>query len=373
MAPKKKKVLLGMSGGVDSSVSAVLLLQQGYEVIGAFMKNWSGDALGPRCSNPDETGEAFQECSWKEERRDAMRVAAQLGIPFVTFDFEETYRARVVENLFAEYAAGRTPNPDVLCNKFVKFDVFLKEADRLGCDVIATGHYARLLSDTEGTHLLVGSDPNKDQSYFLWAVPPAALSRTLFPVGNLEKSEVRQIAREAGLSVAGKKDSMGICFVGEVEMKAFLKARIPEDPGDIVTTSGDVVGQHEGIAFYTIGQRHGLKVGGGMPYYVVGKDAEKKQLIVSSNFHPRLFQDEVFAEQTNWFHLPTVGEEVAVRVRYRQPLQKAQVIACSEAGVHLRFAEPIRAVTPGQSLVVYRGEELLGGGVIIENANTTDR
>lgn len=346
----RKKVLVGMSGGVDSSVSAALLLEQGYEVVGAFMKNWTET----KCD-----GET-KECGWRAERRDAMRVAAKLGIPFVTFDFEAQYRERVVENLFVEYAAGRTPNPDVLCNKYVKFDLFVKEADRLGCDFVATGHYARV----ESGRILAGSDPNKDQTYFLWAIPKSVLPRVLFPVGGMLKPEVRDKARTLGLPTAEKKDSTGICFVGEVDIRAFLKERIPEDPGEIVTTTGETVGTHEGVAFYTIGQRHGLNVGGGTPYYVVDKKPETKQLVVSSNFHPRLFGKTVGAFQANWFRAPAVGDTVWARVRYRQPLQRCAVTALEGDTVAVEFAEDVRAVTAGQSIVFYDGEEMLGGAII---------
>lgn len=363
MEHARKKVLVGMSGGVDSSVTAALLLEQGYEVIGAFMKNWTE----VKC-DPADGG--FIECGWRSERRDAMRVAAKLGIPFVTFDFERQYRDKVVENLYQEYAAGRTPNPDVLCNKYVKFDLFVKEADRLGCEFIATGHYARI-EPCEPANLrtcqpkiLAGTDPNKDQTYFLWAIPKEVLPRVLFPVGGMLKPEVREKARAFGLPTADKKDSTGICFVGEVDIRAFLKERIPEDPGDIVTTTGEVVGTHEGVAFYTIGQRHGLNVGGGMPYYVVGKKPEAKQLIVSSNFHPALFGKTLSAHQANWFRVPKVGDQVFARVRYRQPLQPCTITAIDGEEVSVEFAEPVRAVTSGQSIVFYDGEEMLGGAII---------
>lgn len=351
-----------MSGGVDSSVAAALLLEQGYEVVGAFMKNWSQT----KCD-----GES-KECGWREERRDAMRVAAKLGIPFVTFDFEKQYRDLVIEYLYREYAAGRTPNPDVMCNKYVKFDLFTKEADKLGCDFIATGHYARIVGRRRfwpwsglDYWILAGSDPNKDQTYFLWAIPKEILPRVLFPVGHMLKPDVRKKAHDLGLSTAEKKDSTGICFVGEVDIRAFLKERIPEDPGEIVTTTGEVVGTHEGIAFYTIGQRHGLNVGGGTPYYVVDKDPERKHLIVSSNFHPRLFGRNVTAIQTNWFRKPKVGARILARVRYRQPLQPCSIIDVHDSQATAEFDDPIRAVTPGQSIVFYDGEEMLGGAIIV--------
>ncbi|MBI4599271.1 tRNA 2-thiouridine(34) synthase MnmA [Candidatus Uhrbacteria bacterium] len=416
MTGMKPKVLVGMSGGVDSSVSAALLLEQGYEVIGAFMKNWSGDVEGPQCVDPDKVGEGFSECGWRQERRDAMRVAAQLSIPFLTFDFEEQYRRDVVDAMFREYAAGRTPNPDVMCNRFVKFDLFVKEADKLGCAFVATGHYARIVSSSslrgpagagpwparrgtkqspEPYRILAGTDVNKDQTYFLWAVPSAVLSRVLFPIGHLTKPQVREKAHALGLLVADKKDSTGICFVGEVDIRSFLQARIPKNPGDIVTTDGAVVGRHEGIAFYTIGQREGLNIGGQpQPYYVVEKRAKMNQLVVSSNFHQVLFKTELTATECNWFQAPEEGKTYQARVRYRQQLQPCTVsipllakeglgevagegfpssslpLTKGETGggpassVHVTFTQPQRAITPGQSVVFYNGEEMIGGGII---------
>jgi tRNA-specific 2-thiouridylase len=340
-----------MSGGVDSSVSAALLLEQGYEVVGAFMKNWSGTTC--------EDG-SFQECGWRPERRDAMRVAAALGIPFLTFDFEDEYRAKVVDNLFDEAGKGRTANPDVLCNKIVKFDLFMREADKLGCDFVATGHYARI----ENGNILKGSDENKDQSYFLWAIDPKVLPRVLFPIGDMEKPDVRKKAHALGLSVADKKDSVGICFVGEVEMEAFLKTRLPEDPGNIVSTSGEVLGTHRGAHFFTIGQREGLGIGGGMPYYVVEKHPKTKELVVASNFHPSLFKETLTASATNWFRMPKVGDKVDARIRYRQPVQPCAIEEMGNGTVSVRFEKPQRAVTPGQSIVFYDGEEMLGGAII---------
>lgn len=361
---KKQKVLVGMSGGVDSSVAAALLVEQGYEVIGAFMKNWSGDVHGPECKGAERVGQEFEECGWKNERRDAMRVAAKLGIPFLTFDFEKEYREDVVEYLFRETQAGRTPNPDVMCNKFIKFDLFVKEADKLGCAFVATGHYARLDRSTAHTRILMGSDDNKDQTYFLWAIRPEVLDRVLFPIGEMDKPVVREKARSLGLDVAEKKDSTGICFVGEVNMEEFLKARVPLDPGDIVTTEGTVVGRHDGVNFYTIGQRKGIGVGGGAPYYVVAKKPEKKQLIVSSNFHPALFESELTANQLNWFSLPKAPFACVARIRYRQAVQPCTITKIDADRVWVRFDEPQRAVTPGQSIVFYDGEEMIGGGII---------
>ncbi|OGL93574.1 tRNA 2-thiouridine(34) synthase MnmA [Candidatus Uhrbacteria bacterium RIFCSPLOWO2_12_FULL_47_9] len=366
----KPKVLLGMSGGVDSSVSAVLLLEQGYEVIGAFMKNWSGDVNGPEVKGTDRIGTSFEECGWKTERRDAMRVAAQLGIPFLTFDFEAEYRRDVVEYMFREFEAGRTPNPDVMCNRYMKFDLFLKEAYKLGCEFIATGHYARV----EEGRILKGIDPNKDQTYFLWAINKAVLPRVFFPIGHLEKPTVREIAAKHNLEVATKKDSTGICFVGEVDMREFLKARMKEEPGNVVTTEGKIIGKHVGVNFYTIGQRHGLDIGGGDPYYVVEKRRETNEIVVGSNFHPALFRRELTASQLNWFTAPPpfegegggrgVALECEARLRHRQPVQKCVVSRAGDDQVLVAFPEPQRAVTPGQSIVFYVGDEMIGGGII---------
>lgn len=378
---EKPKVLVGMSGGVDSSLSAALLLEQGYEVIGAFMKNWSNGAelrMGNEYSNYE-----FAECDWRSERRDAMRVAAQLGIPFLTFDFEKEYRENVVDYMVREYAAGRTPNPDVMCNKFMKFDLFVKEADKLGCGFVATGHYARVgesgVGESKAKVLLSGLDLNKDQSYFLCQMPREVLSRVIFPVGAITKPEVREEARKRGLVVAEKKDSQGVCFIGEINMTEFLKERIPETPGNIVfkgPSPGDgenrVLGQHRGLAFYTIGQREGLNIGGlEMPYYVVEKRPKTNELVVSSNFHEALYRDELIASQMNWL----VDSEIAsasglaktlkccARIRYRQPLERCTVTANGDK-LHVKFDKPQRAVTPGQFIVFYDHDVVIGGAVI---------
>ncbi|HAU65774.1 TPA: tRNA 2-thiouridine(34) synthase MnmA [Candidatus Uhrbacteria bacterium] len=359
----KKKVLLGMSGGVDSSVSAALLLENGYEVIGAFMKNWSGSVCGPRQTDEDDVGEMFQECGWKDERRDAARVAAKLNIPFVTFDFEKEYRRDVVEYLFREFETGRTPNPDVMCNKYIKFDRFIQEADRLGCEYVATGHYAR----EQNGLLYKAVDSNKDQTYFLWAINPKIVSRILFPIGEMTKPEVRKKAEEFGLEVAHKKDSTGICFVGEVDIRTFLQKRLPKDPGNVVTIEGDMIGTHEGVSFYTIGQRHGLSIGGGQPYYVVDKRPETKELVVSSNFHPALFKTRLTATQLNWFEKPVSPFACLARIRHRQPLQPCRIQLVSIDGIEkvsVAFDEHQRAITPGQSIVFYDVDKVLGGGII---------
>lgn len=358
MEKSKGKVLVGMSGGVDSSVAAVLLLEQGYEVIGAFMKNWS---------DGDESGE----CSWRVERRDAMRVAAKLGIPFYTFDFENEYRENVYEYMIREYVAGRTPNPDVLCNKYMKFGYLLREAEKMGCDFIATGHYARTQKDKDGTvHLLAGRDQNKDQSYFLCQLTQDQLKNILFPIGELEKSEVRKIAQENDLHIATKKDSQGICFVGKVKMQDFLKERIPEQEGNIVTTSGEVVGTHKGHAYYTIGQRTGLGIGGGTPYFVVDRKPEINEIVVAvGDDDPALLSDNLTATdivETISHRLETfVGKKLLARIRYRQPLQECVITKIENGNALVEFDESQRAVAPGQFIAWYDGEELLGSGIIV--------
>lgn len=356
--PIKPKVLLGMSGGVDSSVSAVLLLEQGYEVIGAFMKNWSDGGNG-------------EECSWRQERRDAMRVAAQLNIPFYTFDYEEEYRKNVYEYMIAEYKAGRTPNPDVLCNKYMKFGFLLNEADKLGCDVIATGHYARTMrfEQDESTHLLAGIDANKDQSYFLCQLSQEQLRRAIFPIGHLEKSQVREIAHAHTLPVANKKDSQGICFVGKVAMLDFLSERIPPQEGNIVTVEGEVIGKHKGHAYYTIGQRTGLGIGGGVPYFVVERRPEQNEVVVAlGENHPALFSNTLFAvqlsETVKGNLQKVIGKKILARIRYRQPLQECSISSMNDDSATITFSESQRAVAPGQFIAFYNGEELLGSGVI---------
>ena len=356
----KGKVFVGMSGGVDSSVSAALLLEQGYEVIGAFMKNWSGDVHGPEQKGADRVGQEFKECDWKSERRDAARVAAKLGIPFVTLDFEKEYRRDVVDHMFKEFEAGRTPNPDVMCNKYIKFDLFMKEADRLECDFVATGHYARI----EDGKILKGIDGNKDQTYFLWAINPEVVDRILFPIGDMHKPDVRKKAEELELDVADKKDSTGICFVGEVNIEEFLRARIPEDPGNVITVDGEVIGEHKGVNFFTIGQRHGLNIGGGTPYYVVEKRPATKELVVSSNYHPALFKKTLTARELNWFEKPSVPHVCEARIRYRQEAQPCTIKKIDSDRVEVEFDEEQRAVTSGQSIVFYNDDHMIGGGII---------
>lgn len=338
----RKTVFLGMSGGVDSAVSAALLVEQGYRVVGVYMKNWSKDLPGMKCP-------------WAEDLADAKRVAVKLGIDFLVFDFEKEYRELVVEDMLRGIRAGTTPNPDVMCNQEIKFGLFYKRAKKMGADLVATGHYARV---SEG-RLLKAEDEGKDQTYFLYRVPREVLFDVLFPVGELKKKRVKEIAREKGFFVAEKKESMGVCFVGEVGMEEFLAEYIEEKRGEIVEEeSGRIIGEHRGAWLYTIGQRHGLNLGGGWPFYVVGKDMVLNRVYVSKNLNHRgLFVTEIKLRDELWRGKPE--GEVEVRVRHLGKLVKARY----EKGV-VRLKEEIKRPAAGQSVVGYRGEECLGGGVV---------
>ncbi len=349
-------VLVGMSGGVDSSVSAALLQRAGWNVVGGFIKNWSDSKDG-------WTGE----CAWRGERRDAMRVAAALGIPLLTFDFEASYRDKVVETLFRGYGAGETPNPDVLCNEAIKFGLFMDAARAMGAAFVATGHYARVAHGDGPSLLLRGTDPDKDQSYFLYRVSQSALARTLFPIGHLRKPEVREVAAAFGLPVAQKPDSQGICFIGKLDMQDFLRTRLPSVPGDIVDPDGAVVGRHAGLDGYTVGQRQGIALGGGPAWYVARKDvAANRLVVVPSADHPLLFVSEATLDDLHWTAgaAPAFPCRVEVQVRYRQAPVVATMAAGEGGAVRLTFDAPVKAVAPGQSAVLYRGERCLGGGVI---------
>lgn len=350
---RNKTVYVGISGGVDSAVSAYLLVKAGYNVVGIFMKNFTKMVM--------ENGE-YTPC-WTPEWRDAVRVAAHLRIPLQKWDFEEQYRAEVFEYFKLEYAAGRTPNPDVLCNSQIKFGAFFHAARAAGADLIATGHYAQ----TDGTgKLLRAVDEEKDQTYFLNRVSKEAIAHTLFPIGHLKKSEVREIAREAGLTVSEKKDSTGICFVGEVPIKELLAEFVKPQPGAIVTTDGIVVGEHDGLYYYTIGQRHGFGVtGGGAPLYVVRKNFETNELVVGDEHDPALFSDTIHVVDMHWISEPTTGDELYARFRHRQPLQKISEWKRDDKSLTLHMGEAQRAITPGQFAVLYRNNECLGGGVLV--------
>lgn len=345
----KPHVYVGMSGGVDSSVTAALLKEQGYQVTGVYMKNWSQDLPGFACP-------------WKEDYQDAKRVAVQLGIDFKMYDFETQYKQKVVDYMLNEYKAGRTPNPDIMCNQEIKFKLFLETALEDGADLIATGHYARIKNGT----LLVGQDANKDQSYFLYRVTEEALRRSLMPIGDYEKPAVRELAKKLGLATAGKKDSQGICFVGKVGIKEFLQQYVTTEPGPILDQHGKEVGEHDGAIFYTIGQRHGLNVGGGMPYYVVGKDMPSNTVMVTTDLgDARLWSRQLNLTDVHWINRePDWTRAYQVRTRYRAPLVSCRLKRADDT-LQVALSEEVRAITPGQSAVMYDGERVLGGGIVI--------
>ena len=380
-----QRVVIGLSGGVDSSVAAYLLKEQGYEVVGLFMINWH-----------DTTGTLEGDCPWHDDRVFAELVARRLDIPFHVVDLSEEYRRRVVDYMFAEYERGRTPNPDVLCNREIKFDVFLKEALRLGADFVATGHYCRrecvaAADGTEHYRLLAGVDGNKDQSYFLCQLSQEQLSRALFPVGGLTKPEVRRIAEEQHLATARRKDSQGICFVGKVDLPVFLQQKLaarkgnvheiradwpkyartvaPDDlpalaePWRYTVRDGKKIGEHNGAHFYTVGQRKGLGLAMGAPVYVCGKDMQANTVTVGPE--EMLFDRIVYADEVNWIAIPelTGPLRVTARTRYHQAEQQATVYP-AENGFRLEFDQPQRAPTPGQAVVLYQGDTVLGGGTI---------
>ncbi|WP_404404043.1 tRNA 2-thiouridine(34) synthase MnmA [Jeotgalibacillus malaysiensis] len=353
--PAETRVVVGMSGGVDSSVAAYLLKQQGYDVIGIFMKNW------------DDTDE-FGVCTATEDYNDVIRVCNQIGIPYYAVNFEKQYWDKVFTYFLEEYKAGRTPNPDVMCNKEIKFNAFLDHAMKLGADYLATGHYARVDRSGDEVKMLRGLDQNKDQTYFLNQLSQEQLSKVMFPIGDIDKKEVRKIAAEAGLATAAKKDSTGICFIGERNFKEFLGQYLPAQPGDMVTMDGEKVGSHDGLMYYTIGQRHGLGIGGsGEPWFVLGKDLETNQLYVGQGFdHEALYSDSMTAVDMGFTstEAPQKSFHCTAKFRYRQPDQGVTVYMQEDGTAEIVFDEPVRAVTPGQAVVLYNGEECLGGGTI---------
>lgn len=364
--PIHKRVFVGMSGGVDSSVSVALLKKAGYEVIGVFIRVW------------EPTGFV---CNWREERRWARRVAAHLDIPLLTLDLSREYKKRVVDYFISEYKAGRTPNPDVMCNKHIKFGIFYDWAIQNGADFVATGHYTQIQKLQAGSYkLLAGRDKNKDQSYFLWNIRQDQLSHVLFPVGKYTKPQVRTLAKKFSLPTAEKKDSQGLCFVGKIDFKDFLKHEIKEKKGAVLDEQGRIIGSHDGATFFTLGERHGFEITtkspSELPYYVVAKDVKKNTLTVSDKpYSIRAERLEVQLEKTNWisdpFKLPALNAQAGKsyqlesRVRYRQPLQKCQIknIDNKKGEIQIIFEKPQLAV-PGQSLVLYDKDVCLGGGVI---------
>ena len=354
--PKETTVVIGMSGGVDSSVAALLLKQQGYKVIGIFMKNW------------DEKDE-YGECTATKDSEDARKVCESLDIPFYTVNFVQKYWDNVFSYFIDELKKGRTPNPDVLCNKEIKFKAFLDYAMKLGADYIATGHYVRVDYKDGRYRLLKGIDSNKDQSYFLSMLGQEQLKKALFPLGGMDKKEVKEIAIKAGFGTAFKKESTGICFIGERNFKTFLKNYLPAQPGDIVTLTGEIVGQHEGLMYYTIGQRKGLGIGGkgnGEAWFVVHKDLKKNVLYVVQGESKELYSKSITVTDLHWINgIRPKGEfKCMAKLRYRQPDQGVTVHITSDSTCEVIFDQLERAVTPGQFAVFYDGDECLGAGII---------
>jgi tRNA-specific 2-thiouridylase len=339
-----KTIFVGLSGGVDSSVAALLLKKQGYRVVGVYMKNWSKSLPGFNCP-------------WKEDYQDAKRIAVQLKIDFLLFDFEQEYQEKVVDYMIEEYKLGRTPNPDIACNQEIKFKLFAETAFKEGAEYIATGHYAK----TESGKLLRPVDSEKDQTYFLYRVTSAALKKTLFPLSEYKKGEVRKIASENKLVTSSKKESMGICFVGKVGIKEFLSSFVETSPGPIVDQNGMIIGEHDGAIFYTIGQRHGLDVGGGLPYYVIGKNMQTNEVFVTSKINDnKLWTDKLSVDSWHWINsAPAKNIEYSVRYRHLGPLEPATI---DESNIMLK--NEIKTVNPGQSVVVYDGNQVLGGGIV---------
>lgn len=386
-----KNVYVGMSGGVDSSLTAALLKEQGYDVTGVYMKNWTQDLPGMKCP-------------WADDLADAKRVAVQLGIDFKVFDFENEYKHKVVDYMIEEYKRGRTPNPDIMCNQEVKFKLFLEAALEDGADMIATGHYARVFHDQSGqlaanhseklhaglakgpdalsssgsrnsersaAHLPVATlkmakDTNKDQTYFLYRVTGEALAKTLFPLGEFTKPEVREMAKARGLFTAAKKDSQGICFVGKIGIREFLSQYVEQKPGDIIDKkTGKVLGHHDGAIFYTLGQRHGLELGGGLPYYVVGKDMDKNEVYVTTDLNDdTLWKKDITLSSVHWINQASQNGTYHIRTRHRASLMSAHLTTLDTGEVTLSLDESERAIAAGQSVVIYDQDICLGGGII---------
>jgi len=353
-------IIVGMSGGVDSSVAAYLLKNAGHHVEGVFMKNWEGDDTDTYCPAA-------------QDMADAQAVCDRLGIDLHMVNFADQYWERVFAYFLTEYRAGRTPNPDILCNKEIKFRAFLDYAKQRGADFIATGHYVRSKHDENGVHLLKGSDPLKDQSYFLYALDESQIAQSMFPVGDLPKQQVRAIAEQIGLTNFAKKDSTGICFIGERKFKTFLNEYLPAQPGSIETLEGEQIGKHDGLMFYTIGQRQGLLIGGKKgkseaPWYVAGKDLQRNVLIVvQGDHHPALYKKSLISGPMHWINQPPrLPLQAAAKTRYRQRDQACVIDQIENSRCRITFDQPQRAVTPGQSVVFYQDDICLGGGIIEE-------
>ncbi|OGT48856.1 MAG: tRNA 2-thiouridine(34) synthase MnmA [Gammaproteobacteria bacterium RIFCSPHIGHO2_12_FULL_41_15] len=362
MINSKQKIVVGLSGGVDSAVTALLLKQQGHDVMGIFMQNWDAERDDPHCT-------AEQDLS------DARAICDQIGIALHTANFVREYWDRVFQHCLDEFAAGRTPNPDIWCNREIKFNVFLQHALNLGAQKLATGHYTRIQQGKEGYQLLRGLDPSKDQAYFLYTLNQFQLQHSLFPVGELLKSDVRKIAQQHGLMNYAKKDSTGICFIGEREFKPFLQEFLLAQPGDIETIEGKKLGKHDGIMFYTLGQRKGLNIGGiqntdEKPWYVLQKDVKRNVLIVGQGYdHPLLYSRSLTCCQADWIcgHAPKTPATYVAKTRHLQPDQRCHLSPITENTFHVEFENPQRAITPGQSIVFYEGDVCLGGAIITEN------
>jgi len=348
-----KKVFVGVSGGVDSSVAAIILKKQGYDVTGVFIKVWQPD---------------FIECNWKDEMRDAMRICAKLEIPFLMCDLEKEYKEGVVDYMVNEYKIGRTPNPDVMCNKEVKFKAFLNFALEKGADFIATGHYAQNIEKNNEFYLSESKDNEKDQTYFIWNLNQEILEKVLFPIGHLEKKEVRKIARKNKLLTSNKKDSQGLCFIGHIDMKDFLKRFIKTTKGNVLNEEGEIVGHHSGAILYTIGERHNFEIyqksAEEKIYYVISKDIDENTITISKN---KIKNNSKLVNLTNinlTREKDLLNKEIKARIRYRQPLKSALVKKINDENIEIEFSENQDSVTSGQSLVIYRNGECLGGGVI---------